>query len=214
MSNAQSLFRLNQYNMKRKYWIMLAASVAVLVAVIVWPMKQPDEKKLPQASEILGVLQAQQQIATTEVTIRKMAVYDSETQIASLNPSKWKLGKRLAVVPVDVTIRYGIDLNELKESDITFIGEDSVQIRLPKPKIIDKSYNPTTNQDEIVTLSTGLRDKVGETTIQQIKNMAFEDVLNQEKDIQQQLSEELTHNTESVFTSLLESVGLHPVFVK
>lgn len=199
--------------MKRKYWIMLAASVAVLVAVIVWPMKKPEGKSLPQESEILGVLQAQQQIATTEVTIRKMGVYDSETQITSLNPAKWKLGKRLAVIPVDVTIRYGIDLNELKESDITFIGEDSVQIRLPQPKIIDKSYNPVTNQDEIVTLSTGLRDKVGETTIQQIKKMAFEEVVDQDDRFRQQLADELTHNTEAVFTSLLNAIGLQVVFI-
>lgn len=191
---------------------MLSLSVLVLAAVIFWPEKR-QEKVMPQKNEIIGILQAQSQIASTEVTIRKMAIYDSETQFASLNPTKWRLGKRVAVIPVDVTIRYGIDLNELKESDLTFIGEDSLQIRLPKPKVIDKSYNPVTNQDEIVTLSTGLRDKVGETTIQQIKNLAFEDVLNQEKDIQQQLSTELTHNTELVFTSLLTAIGLHPVFV-
>jgi len=191
---------------------LLSLSVLVLAAVIFWPEKR-QEKVLPQKDEIIGVLQAQSQIASTEVTIRKMAIYDSETQFASLNPTKWRLGKRMAVIPVDVTIRYGIDLNELKESDLTFIGEDSLQIKLPKPKVIDKSYNPVTNQDEIVTLSTGLRDKVGETTIQQIKNMAFDDVINQEKDIQQQLSTELTHNTELVFTSLLTAIGLHPVFV-
>ena len=80
---------------------MLAASVAVLVAVIVWPVKRPEEKKLPEKSEILGMMQEQSQIATTEVTIRKMAIYDSDTQIASLNPAKWKLGKRVCVVPVD-----------------------------------------------------------------------------------------------------------------
>jgi len=199
--------------MNRKYWIFLAVSVAVLAAAIFWPMKQPEGKKLPQTSEILGVLQAQQQIATTEVTIRKMGVYDSETQIASLNPAKWKLGKRLAVIPVDVTIRYGIDLNDLKESDITIIGEDSVQIRLPKPKIIDKSYNPVTDQNEIVTLSTGLRDKVGETTIQQIKKMAFEEVVDQDERFRQQLADELTHNTEAVFTSLLNAIGLQVVFI-
>ena len=199
--------------MNRKYWIMLAASVAVLAAVIFWPMKQQERKKLPQTSEILGVLQAQQQIATTEVTIRKMGVYDSETQIASLNPAKWKLGKRLAVIPVDVTIRYGIDLSEMKESDLEFVGEDSIRIMLPKPKIIDKSFNPVTNQSEIVTLSTGLRDKVGETTIQQIKSMAFEEVINQDEQLRKQLADELTHNTEAVFTSLLNAIGLHPVFI-
>ncbi len=199
-------------NRRMKYWVMLAASVAVLVAVIVWPVKRPEEKKLPEKSEILGMMQEQSQIATTEVTIRKMAIYDSDTQIASLNPAKWKLGKRVCVVPVDVTIRYGIDLTELKESDLQFVGEDTLEIRLPKAKIIDKSFNPVTNQNEIVTLSTGLRDEVGEATIQKIKNMAFDEVVNHDLDFQKQLSAELTHNTEAVFTSLLEAVGLHPVF--
>ena len=202
-------------NVNRKYWIMLAMSILALIVVILWPTKKLENgPTAPDKNEILGILQAQSQIATTEVTIRKMGIYDSETQIASMNPAKWKLGKRMAVVPVDVTIRYGIDLNELKESDITFIGKDSVQIRLPKPKIIDKSFNPITNPNEIVTLSTGLRDKVGETTIQQIKNMAFEEVINQDKEFQAKLSDELSHNTETVFTSLLTAIGLHPVFVK
>lgn len=200
-------------NRRMKYWVMLAASVAVLVAVIVWPVKRPEEKKLPEKSEILGMMQEQSQIATTEVTIRKMAIYDSDTQIASLNPAKWKLGKRVCVVPVDVTIRYGIDLTELKESDLQFVGEDTLEIRLPKAKIIDKSFNPVTNQNEIVTLSTGLRDKVGETTIQQIKTMAFEEVVNQDEQLRKQLADELTHNTEAVFTSLLEAINLHPIFI-
>ena len=189
----------------------MAASLAVLAAVIFWPEKKVD-RLLPEKSELIGMLQAQSQIASTEVTIRKMGIYDSETQIATLNPAKWKLGKRLAVIPVDVTIRYGIDLNELKESDLQFVSDDTIQIRLPKPKIIDKSFKPATNPEEIVTLATGLRDKVGETTIQQIKAMAFEEVVNQDKELQSQLADELTHNTETVFTSLLGTVGLHPVF--
>lgn len=198
--------------MTKKYWIILGLSIAALAIVLFWPEKKPTEKKPPTKQEIVGMLQAQSQIATTEVTIRKMGIYDSETNIATLNPAKWKLGRRLAVIPVDVTIRYGIDLNELKDSDIEFLSGDSVRITLPKPKIIDKSYNPVTNQDEIVTLSTGLRDKVGESTIQQIKSMAFDEVVNQDKELQAQLADELTHNTETVFTSLLTAIGLHPVY--
>lgn len=196
---------------RKQQYLLLAAAIALLCAILFWPVKKV-EKVIPPKNEIIGMLQAQSQIASTEVTIRKMGVYDSEMHLATLNPSQWKLGKRLCVVPVDVTIRYGIDLKELKESDIQFFGEDSILIQLPKPKIIDKSYNPVTNQDEIVALSTGLRDKVGETTIQQIKSMAFEDVINKDQDIQQQLTNELTHNTEAVFTSLLNAIGLHPVF--
>ena len=55
---------------------------------------------------------------------------------------------------------------------------------------------------------------MGETTIQQIKAMAFEEVINQDKDLQEQLADELTHNTEAVFTSLLNAIGLHPVFIQ
>jgi len=198
--------------MQKKYWIMLGVSVAVLLIAIIWPTRKP-EKMLPGKAEIVGILQEQSQIASTEVTIRKMGIYDSETKIASFNPAKWKLGKRVCAVPVDVTIRYGIDLTELKESDVEYLGNDTVQIKLPKPKIIDKSYNPVTDQDEIVTIATGLRDNIGETTIQQIKKMAFDEVVSQEKDIQKQLSAELTHNTETVFTSLLSAIGLTPVFI-
>ena len=198
--------------MNRKHWIMLALSVVALVVVLAWPVRTA-ERQLPGKSEILGTLQAQSQVATTEVTIRKMGIYDSETDLATLNPTKWKLGKRIAVIPVDVTIRYGIDLKELKESDIDFVGSDSVRIRLPQPKIIDKSYDPVTNQNEIVTLATGLRDNVGESTIQRIKSMAFEEVVRQDKELQSRLANELTHNTEAVFTSLLNAIGLHPLFV-
>ena len=198
--------------MNRKHWILLAVSILTLLAVICWPAKKID-KKLPTASEIVGMLQEQSQLASTEVTIRKMGVYNSETQLVSLNPSKWKLGNRLCVIPVDVKIRYGINLDELSEKDIQIIGNDTVEIRLPKAKIIDKSFVPYTNKDEIVVISTGLRDNVGETTIQKIKTMAFEEVIKQDKDIQKQLSKQLTHNTETVFTSMLEAIGLHPVFI-
>ncbi len=198
--------------MKRKYWIILAISILALLLAIYWPVKGPDHVYKRQG-EIIGMLQAQSQVASTEVTIRKMGIYDSETQLTTLNPTRWKLGRRLCVIPVDVTIRYGIDLDELTEKDLRFISEDSIEIRLPKAKVIDKSFVPYTDQNEIVAISTGLRDKVGETTIQQIKTMAFEDVLKQDKVIQQQLSDELTHNTELVFTSMLTAIGLHPVFI-
>ena len=199
--------------MNRKHWILLAISILALLVVICWPARKVV-KRTPSASEIVGLLQAQSQIASTEVTIRKMGIYDSETQLVTLNPSRWKLGKRLCVIPVDVTIRYGINLDEISEKDIRIVGKDTVEIRLPKAKIIDKSFVPYTNKDEIVTISTGLRDNVGETTIQKIKTMAFEEVIKQDKDIQKQLAEQLTHNTEMVFTSILSASSLHPVFIQ
>ena len=48
---------------------MLAASIAILIAVIAWPQKK-TELPQPDKNEILGMLQEQSQIASTEVTIR------------------------------------------------------------------------------------------------------------------------------------------------
>ena len=55
--------------MNRKHWILLAISILTLLTVICWPAKKID-KKSPTASEIVGLLQEQSQLASTEVTIR------------------------------------------------------------------------------------------------------------------------------------------------
>lgn len=196
----------------QKSVIFLLVCVLLLFTALLIPYKRVQEKSFNK-KEILGVLKEQSKIATTEVSIRKMGVYDSETEIKSLNPSKWKLGMRVCVVPVDVKIRYGIDLEKLNDSDIEILKGDSVRIHLPSPEIIDKGFVPTTDNNEVVVLKTGLRDDVGESTIQEIKNLAFEDVIAQEKDIKDKISDEIKNNTEVVFTSVLSQMGLTPVFV-
>lgn len=192
--------------------VIFAASAILLLNVLLLPSKKTQPTSNFSSDEILSLLQEQKHIATTEVTIRKMGIYDSNTEFISLNPTKWKIGKRVCVIPVDVVLRYGIDLSKLTNSSIRFLPNDSVMITLPQPEIIDRSFIPSTNRNEILTISTGLRDNIGESTIQQIKNMVFEDVVNQEDDVKKILSEDLKHNTELCFSSLLRSVGLIPVF--
>lgn len=164
-------------------------------------------------SEILGVFQGRAQIATTEVELRRIGVYDSDTEFSSLDPSKWKLGKRTCIVPVDMTIKYGIDLRKMTESDITLDSAGVVSIRLPKPEIIEHHFDLRTNRDDIVAISTLTRAEVGEQTVQQVKMKVVEEVL-ADTTLFAKLSVEIENNTRAVFRSMLKGMGLEAQFIK
>ena len=164
-------------------------------------------------SEILGVFQGRAQIATTEVELRRIGIYDSDTEFSSLDPSKWKLGKRTCIVPVDLTIKYGIDLRKMTESDITLDSAGVVSIRLPKPEIIEHHFDLRTNRDDIIAISTLTRAEVGEQTIQQVKMKVVEEVL-ADTTLFSKLSVDIENNTRTVFRSMLKGMGLETQFVK
>ena len=164
-------------------------------------------------SEILGVFQGRGQIATTEVELRRIGIYDSDTEFSSLDPSKWKLGKRTCIVPVDLTIKYGIDLRKMTESDITLDSAGVVSIRLPKPEIIEHHFDLRTNRDDIIAISTLTRAEVGEQTIQQVKMKVVEEVL-ADTTLFAKLSVDIENNTRTVFRSMLKGMGLETQFVK
>ncbi len=191
--------------------------ISVLILWIASRISKPDKESMPigevSPSEVLNMLQEQKKIASTEITIRKIGIYESETEFVSINPATWKLGTRMCVIPVDIKILYGIDLKEMKSSDIQLLDNDTILIALPKPKVIDKSFEPVSNHSEIVTLTTGKRKKVGESTIQQVKTLAFNDVVNNDLQLQETLSEEIVSNTKTVFSSLLRPLGLTPKFI-
>lgn len=207
---------------KKRLYLLLSLLCAAAIALTLTLLRgchatneaSAEKQQAVSNEQILGILQSQAQIASTEVTIRKMGIYDSESDKVSLNPNTWKIGHRLCVVPVDIKIKYGIDLNEMTIGDIARPdSSDVVLIRLPQPKILDKSYVPRTNRKEIVSLATGLRDNIGETTIQQIKSLAFDDVVEKDQLLHQKLSREITSNTKAVFRSLMKSVGLTAEFI-
>ena len=162
--------------------------------------------------EILGVFQGRAQIATTEVDLRRIGVYDSDTEFSSLDPSKWKLGKRTCIVPVDLTIKYGIDLRKMTEGDITLDSAGVVSIRLPKPEIIEHHFDLRTNRDDIIAISTLTRAEVGEQTIQQVKMKVVEEVL-ADTTLFAKLAVDIENNTRTVFRSMLKGMGLEAQFV-
>ena len=189
--------------------------VAIVSANFLFPKTDAVMKVLAtpaNRTDILGMMQGKAQIASTQVELRRMGIYDSDTKIVSLNPTNWRLGRRTCVVPVDMTIKYGIDLRQMKESDIELDTGNVVRIRLPKATIIDYSTEQRTNHRDIITISTLARSEVGEQTIQAIKNRVSQEVL-ADTTIFRDLAVEIEGNTKAVFRSMLSSMGLRAEFV-
>ncbi|MCR4964378.1 MAG: DUF4230 domain-containing protein [Bacteroidales bacterium] len=198
------------------YLLLLLFSGLILFVAFHIPQKTKTKLQTltdPTPKELLSMLQKESKIASTEIIVHKIGVYESNTEFVSINPATWKLGTRLCVIPVDIKILYGIDLNKMGLDDIQLQKNDTVLIRLPNPEIIDQSFEPVSNHQEVVTLSTGQRKKVGESTMQQVKTMAFNDVVNNNKILKENFADEIIQNTEIVFTSMLKPIGLTPKFV-
>jgi hypothetical protein len=195
----------------------LILCVAVVVAATLLfksadPVEQFMEEKASKA-DVVGLFQSKAQLATTEVTIRRMGIYDSETRLATINPAQWKLGRRACIMPVDMTIKYGIDMRKLTAADVKIDSTRTVSIRLPEPELIDYHVEMRTDRREVVTMSGWLRDEVGEQTMQTIKNKVVAEVL-ADSTLFSTLSAEIVGNTHALFRSMLMQMGLKPEFIR
>lgn len=199
----------------RNYALALVLCVvAVVAANLLFKTVDPAGefvKQLPDRQEVLSLFQSKAQLATTEVSLRRMGIYDSEPQLATINPVGWKIGRRACIMPVDMTIKYGIDMRKLKDSDIVRDTSNVVQVRLPEPEVIDYHVEMRTDRHELVTMSGWLRDEVGEQTIQTIKNKVVEQVM-ADTTLFQALRQEIDGNTRSIFRAMLTQMGLKPEF--
>ena len=160
---------------------------------------------------ILNILQRQAMVATTEVEIKKLGEYNtakSEKKFSLKNPNTWKWGDRVCIVPVNIKVRYGIDLTKLTADDIR-IDHKTVTILLPEPTIVDMEYRDEINQNEIFELSTGLRETIAHEDQEFIAEQTFNTVIKDDKVIGT-LSEDIRRNTRQVFSSIIMSMGLTP----
>ena len=180
----------------RNYALALVLCVvAVVAANLLFKTVDPAGefvKQLPDRQEVLSLFQ-------------------SKAQLATINPVGWKIGRRACIMPVDMTIKYGIDMRKLKDSDIVRDTSNVVQVRLPEPEVIDYHVEMRTDRHELVTMSGWLRDEVGEQTIQTIKNKVVEQVM-ADTTLFQALRQEIDGNTRSIFRAMLTQMGLKPEF--
>ena len=185
--------------------LAVLALVAILGAIVLTNKKVPDP---PSVATILSTIQQEADLVTTELTIRKIAYYDSSQheQILLSDPSTWKVGERKCIVPVEVKIKYGYDLRDMTLDNVKL--NDSlriIEVTLPQPKIIDSGYNTAVDYDKVVCISTGLRDQVGHETIEKIRQQAYEAVM--KDDFQELAGTEIRHNAQTLLNSLAISMG-------
>lgn len=199
----------------RNYALALVGCVVVVVAAqLLFKTADPVEEylqKTPDKQEVLGLFQSKAQLATTEVTLRRMGIYDSETRLATINPANWRLGRRACIMPVDMTIKYGVDMRKLTAADIVIDTSNVVRIHLPEPEVIDYHVEMRTDRREVVTMSGWLRDEVGEQTMQTIKNKVVDEVM-ADSTLFNSLRTEIQGNTRAIFRSMIQQMGLKPVF--
>ncbi|MBO4451531.1 MAG: DUF4230 domain-containing protein [Bacteroidaceae bacterium] len=186
--------------------LTVLALVAILGAIVLRNKK--EAAKLPSTATILSTIQQEADLVTTELTIRKIAYYDSSQheQILLSDPSTWKYGERKCIVPVEVKIKYGYDLRDMTLDNVKV--NDSlriIEVTLPHPKIIDSGYNTAVDYDKVVCIATGLRDNVGHETIEKIRQQAYEAVM--KDDYQELAGAEIRHNTQTLLNSIAISMG-------
>lgn len=165
-------------------------------------------------NEILSMLKQNADLVTTEVSIRKIGIYDSSKheKFSWTKLSSWKVGDRKCIVPVEVTIKYGYDLRDLTTDNIKLTDDSTaVIIELPKAKIIDAGYNLMIDEGSVVSLSTGLRDKIGHEVEEAIRKKGYEAVM--KEDVMSMVANDVEQNAKTVFESIVRNAGIKDVEV-
>lgn len=201
-----------------KYWIIIALCVLAIIASQFLITEKSLAKQILDRpidkNEILGRMEDCAKIATTEVKMRRIGILDPDSEnVSLLKPSSWKIGERGCVVPVDITIQYGIKLEELKNSIEIDSSQKVVKIKIPTSDIIefDMARNYPGPKD-VVRISDKFREEIGDPTIQKVKMKVRDEVLN-DTTLKKALDEEINYNTRRFLRTMISSMGLNAEFV-
>jgi len=196
--------------------LAICLCVVGIVLANVWFRKSDAERQWAEAnksrSEILGAFQKSARVATTEVKLKRIAVYDSDTDFSGFNPANWKVGRRACILPVEMTVKYGIDLNKMKVDDIIIDSARVVKVRLPKPEVISYDVDPRINRDDVVTITSLLRADVGEPTLRRVKEKCVEE-MRADTTVFSKLSADIEGNTRRVMGAIVRGMGYVPEFI-
>jgi len=169
-----------------------------------------ETEEMPNVeSIILSNIQKTAELVTTEVKVRKLAIYDSSKQekFEITDPYTWKYGERKCIIPVEATIQYGYDLREMNIDNVK-LNDDStaIYIILPEAKIIDSGYEPEIKEDEIVSMVTGLRQKFSPSELAEIKHIAYKAI--KKEDVKSLVYADVKKNAQTLFTSISKKTGI------
>ena len=194
---------------------MLALGMTVLAALMSSCDSGEPKPDMPsKESVILTGIKKKADLVTTEVTVRKLAIYDSSASehVRLSDPRTWKYGERKCIVPVDVTIKYGYDLRNVTVDDIKLTDDSTAVIfLLPKPKIIDSGYEAKVDEKAVVRMSSGLRDEITNEEIDQLMERTYKSVMKQ--DFTDMVGKDIENNAKVLFSSVVRSIGMKNVEV-
>lgn len=187
--------------------VFLMAGLAALVCSC--GSDEPETNQPTKESLILTGIKKKADLVTTEVKVRKLAIYDSSTQeqVRLADPRTWKYGERKCIVPVEVTIKYGYDLRDVTVDNIKLTDDSTAVIfLLPKPKIIDSGYEAKVDEKAIVRMSSGLRDAITNEEMDALMEKAYKSVMKQ--DFTDLVGRDVENNAKVLFSSVLRSIGM------
>ena len=176
--------------------------------------KNPNADVPKVESVILTQIKQKADLVTTEVKVRKLAIYDSSKheKFELKDPRTWKYGERKCIVPVDVTIKYGYDLRDLTTDDVKLTDDSTaIVILLPEPKVIDSGYEAKVEEGAIVRMSSGMRDKISHEEVDRLMEMTYQAVM--KEDFSEMVGKDIENNAKVVFESIVKSVGMKNVEV-
>ena len=176
--------------------------------------RKTDRTKPRMESVILSSIKQKADLVTTEVRVRKLAIYDSSKheKFELANPRTWKYGERKCIVPVDVTIKYGYDLRDLTIDDVKLTDDSTaVVVLLPRPKVIDSGYEAKVEDRDVVKMSSGLRDQISHEEVDMLMERAYRAVM--EEDFTEMVNKDIENNAKVVFAAIVKSLGMKNVDV-
>lgn len=191
-------------------WILAGLALAQSLLMSCGEKKPNGEEESPKVeSVILSQIKQKADLVTTEVRVRKLAIYDSSKheRFVWMDPKTWKYGERKCIVPVNVTIKYGYDLRELTLDDVKLTDDSTaIVILLPAPKVIDAGYNAKVEEKDIVRMSSGMRDKISHEEVDQLMEKAYKAVM--AEDYAEQVNKDIENNARVVFSAIVKSIGI------
>jgi len=211
-TNLRKMYQPTRKKIYKRYFVLIAVCLITLIGIYAYTnISGGPRGSRYSKDDILNLLQQQAMIATTEVEVKKLGEYNtakSEEKFSLSDPQTWKWGERVCIVPVELTLKYGIDLTKLTRDDID-IEDGTVTIYLPQPTIVDSEYRDEIKPNEIFSMTTGAREVIAHEEQEAIAEQTFRSVVN-DKQITESLAEDIRRNTRQVFSSIIRSMGLTP----
>lgn len=143
------------------------------------------------------------QLSTVEYTIGKIIQMDQSEE------SWYKWGDRKILIKTRAVVKAGIDLNKIKEDDISIKGK-TIEITLPESEYISFNMDPNYTKTEVESVS-GFRDNFTQKEKNAILRQGEEAI---KKDLEKtRILKDASSNAEDIIRDFYKEMGFERVIV-